>query len=417
MSVLIVLIPPRPRLAPRPTGDGTPAPRSDEFDYLLSADGETLSAQGHAAPARLPQADSVIAVLGDADVAWHRVVLPRAPAARMRAALQGVLEEALLDEDSAVHMALPPQPAPGQLNWVAVVHRPWLAGELSRLERGGRSVDRVVPSSVPGVGAEGHFFVSAGATADNPTLHLSYADSDGHCVLRLTGSLPRQRFQRAADKAVRWTAAPAAAAAAEGWLGRPVTVIDDAMRALQATQSVWNLRQFEFAVRHRGMRALREGRRQFFGPAWRPVRIGLVGVVALHLVGLNVWAYQQRQALADKRQAMVALLKSTHPGVRAVLDAPLQMARETDALRAAAGRPGESDLESLLAAAASAWPEEAGPLQGLRFENARLSLPAPGWAPASVEAFRARLQPGGWVVEATDGQLTLSRAVGRGECP
>ena len=52
------------------------------------------------------------------------------------------------------------------------------------------------------------------------------------------------------------------------------------------------------------------------------------------------------------RDSVDALL--THPQVRAVLDAPLQMARENDLLRASAGRPGDTDLEPLLQAAATA---------------------------------------------------------------
>jgi general secretion pathway protein L len=73
-------------------------------------------------------------------------------------------------------------------------------------------------------------------------------------------------------------------------------------------------------------------------------------------VGLNAYAWQQRQALAAKRQAMNSLLLSAHPGVRVVLDAPVQMERETERLRAAAGRPGEADLESMLAAAQGPGP-------------------------------------------------------------
>ena len=36
------------------------------------------------------------------------------------------------------------------------------------------------------------------------------------------------------------------------------------------------------------------------------------------LAGLNAWAWQQRNALAERRLAMVQLLRSTHPQVRAV---------------------------------------------------------------------------------------------------
>ena len=36
------------------------------------------------------------------------MTLPKAPAGRMRAALGGVLEEQLLEDDDALHLALPP---------------------------------------------------------------------------------------------------------------------------------------------------------------------------------------------------------------------------------------------------------------------------------------------------------------------
>jgi general secretion pathway protein L len=96
--------------------------------------------------------------------------------------------------------------------------------------------------------------------------------------------------------------------------------------------------------------------------------------------------------------------------VRAVLDAPLQMQRETELLRAAAGRPGEGDLEALLAAAASAWPDGRPPVDSLRFEPGRLMLNAAGLLPQQVDAMRERLAPAGWAVQANGSQITFSRA-------
>jgi general secretion pathway protein L len=174
-----------------------------------------------------------------------------------------------------------------------------------------------------------------------------------------------------------------------------------------------NLRQFDAAARHRGTRALREAAKRFFSTEWRPVRVGLAGVVALQLVGLNVYAWQQRQAIVAKRAAMVDLLKTTHPGVRAVLDAPLQMQRETERLRAAAGRPGDSDLEALLGATATAWPDGLGPAQMLRFETGRLTVAAPGWADTQVAQFRDRLRAAGFAAEMAEGRVTVSRSSGK----
>jgi general secretion pathway protein L len=189
-----------------------------------------------------------------------------------------------------------------------------------------------------------------------------------------------------------------------------VTVQTDAERSLQAARSLWDLRQFDLARRRRGSRALRDMGKRFLSPAWRPVRVGLVALALLQVVGLNAWAWSQRRAIDNKRQAQVALLKTTHPQVRAVLDAPLQMQRETEALRALAGRPGDGDLETLLSAAASAWPEGQPPVQNLRFEPGLLTLAAPGWNDDEVRNFRERMRVGGWAADYTQGRLTVSRA-------
>ena len=140
-----------------------------------------------------------------------------------------------------------------------------------------------------------------------------------------------------------------------------------------------------------------------FSREWRTARWGLLALVALQLAGLNAYAWQQLQALSSKRQAMHSLLQTAHPGVRVVLDAPVQMERETDRLRAAAGQPGEADLESMLAAAASAWPDGQGPVSSLRFEPGKLSVAAVGWAEPQLAQFRERLRAAGFAAELADG--------------
>ena len=72
------------------------------------------------------------------------------------------------------------------------------------------------------------------------------------------------------------------------------------------------------------------------------------------------------------------------------------------------GSAGDSDLEVLMQAAASAWPEQR-PVQNLRFENGALTLAAPGWNDPEITQFRETLRPSGWLVEAADGRLTLKR--------
>jgi general secretion pathway protein L len=407
MSVLVIQIPPRPRLGAR-AAEAPAAASAEGYAYVLSTDGLQIASQGRAQASLLPRADTVAVVLSDTDVSWQLLQVPKAPAARLRAALGGMLEEKLLDDDEALHLALAPGAVAGSPAWVAVTQRNWLLHELEALEKAGVSVERVVPSSWPGDAPQGHFFEAAAAGGSR--IMVCHADDKGLCLVRLDGSLARALLPQMRSETARWTATPPVAAPAERWLGASITVLTEAERALQSARSLWNLRQFDLAPRHRGTLALRSTARRLLSPAWRPVRIGVLALLLVQLVGLNAWAWHQRQAMADKLQAQESLLRSTFPNVRAVLDAPLQMRRETEVLRAAAGRPGENDLEALLGAAASAWPDGQGPVQMLRFEPGRLTLSAPGWNEQQIAQFRDRLRPGGWAVDSAEGRVTLSRA-------
>jgi general secretion pathway protein L len=416
MSTLVVQIRPRSRLRAR-SGDDTPAAGARagaEYAFALSPDGLSVQAPGRAAASLLPKATTTVAVLAEADVSWHRITLPKAPPGRLRAALEGVLEDSLLAEVDTVHFALAPIAAPGQLTWVAVVDRAWLRAELAALEKAEVFVDRVVPMTWPDDPPSGHFSETTvedgGSTAPGVALHWSHAD--GVVSVRLQGGLARALLPNPPPAAARWSASPGAAAAAEHWLGAPVSVMPPAQRMLQAARSLWNLRQFDLAQRTRGSRALRDSARQFFSPAWRPVRWGLAGLVALQLFGLNLWAWQQERTVVEKRAAIQKLVKETFPRVNDIelqRDAAAVVAREAQALRAAAGRAGEGDLEPLLQAAAAAWPTDRPPMDSLRFEPGQLTLSANGWSEAQVSQFRNQLLAAGMQVEAGEGRLTVRR--------
>ena len=418
MSILVILLPPRERLTARATGHEAAAGLRLPVDwrFVFSADGRTVAQTGSAAAAQLPRADQCVMVLAEADVSWHHIAIPKAPAVRLRAALLGVMEEALLEDDEALHFALAADALPGRKGWVAVTNKARLQAALQALENAGLSIERVVSASRPGQPARGHFYAEEGAEAATPWLAL--AQAEGVACLRLQGGLARA-LQPAVGAGISWTATPAAANAAERWLGAPVALMTDGERALEAAGATGaaaglNLRQFDLAARHRGMQALREAVKRLRSTEWRAVRWGLSALVAVQLLGLNLQAWQQAQLLQAKRAEMVGLLKTAHPGVRAVLDAPLQMERETERLRAAAGRPGDNDLEALLGAAASAWPDQLGPAQMLRFEAGRLTVAAPGWAEPQLTQFRDRLRGAGYGADFSEGRVTVSRLNARG---
>ena len=416
MSTLVVQIPQRQRL--HASGSrGMPAEASGlgtEYRHVTSPDGLALEAQGQCAASLLPKATTVVAVLADADVSWHRITLPKAPPARLRAALGGLLEEALLEDTDDVHLALAPAAIAGQPTWLAAVSRRWLRAELAALEKAEIFVDRVVPMSWPDDPPIGHFAetrVDPGGAAHG--IALNWAHPDGVASVRLQGGLARALVPSPAPAETRWSATPGAAAAAEQWLGAPVRVMAPGQRLLQSARSLWNLRQFDLARRTRSGRALRDSARKLFSPEWRAVRYGVAALAVAQIVGLNLWAWHQRDAIAMKQAAMQSLVKAIYPNASALdiqRDAEAVLQREAQALRTLAGKPGDTDLEPMLQAAASAWPADRPAVDSLRFEPGRLTLSAPGWSAAQIDQFRSVLRPAGWQVEASEGRLVLSRA-------
>lgn len=414
MSTLVISLAARGRL--RAGSPGAAEPESaraqpHELAYVLSADGLAVTAQGECAPSLLPRADSIVVALADSDLSWQRLTLPKAPPAKLRAALAGMLEDALLDDAEQLHFAVAPGAKAGEPAWIAVVAKPWLQAELAALARANVIVDRIVPLSWPGEAPVGHFSDDEDALAGG-TLRLAWSHADGVACLRVQGGLTRELLGEALAGAARLTATPAAVADAEQWLDAQIEVMSNAERALAALRSPWNLSQFDLARRSRGVLALRDALRRLRGPDWRPLRWGIAALAATQLVGLNAWAWHLKSSLADRRAEQVALLQTTFPQVRAVLDAPVQMRREVAQLRAAAGKPDEADLEALLSAAASAWPPSMAAVDQLRYEPGRLSLSAANWSAQQIDQFRAQLQPQGLRVEFADGRLVLSRAAG-----
>jgi general secretion pathway protein L len=414
MSTLVVQIPSRSRLR---SSVGAVAPENSDtatdYVYVTSPDGLVLETQGHCAASLLPKATSVVAVLADTDVSWHRITLPKAPAARLRAALGGVLEDALLEDAEDVHLALAPNAVAGAPTWVAAVSRRWLRGELAALEKAEVFVDRVVPMAWPDEPPIGHFAeTDVGPNGAPHGIALHWAHADGVASVRLQGGLARALVPQPAPADTRWSATPGAVAAAEQWLGGPVRVMAPGQRLLQAARSLWNLRQFDLARRNRGVRALRDSARKIFSPAWRPVRWGLATLVVAQILGLNLWAWHQRGAIESRQQAMQGIVRSAFPNANPQdiqRDAEAVMQREAQALRTLAGKPGETDLEPMLQAAASAWPADRPPVETIRFEPGRLTLSATGWTDEQIAQFRSLLRPGGWAVETAEGRLVMSR--------
>ena len=404
MSTLIILLAAQPRLS-APTAGSHAAPV--EFDFVLSVDGQRVAEHGRAMPAELPRAAQVVAVLRPSDIAFQRIAIPKAPAARLRAALSGVMEEGLLEDEDDVHLAVAPDTKAGAEHWVAVVNKPWLRTQLDALEAGNVALDRAVPSWWPDQGVAGHTFREGGP--DEPA-QLAWRDDAGVLVVPLTSPVSLALLNALPeDTVVRWTATPETALDASEFVGMPVASVTDEEQALRAARSGWNLLQFDLAPQRRGVKLVRDLALKFaFDRTWRVTRLGLVALVAVLLLGLNIRAIQENRRLAGKKAALTAMVSEAFPNVHTVYEPAAQAQKEIDNLRAAAGHPGDGDIETLLQAAESGWPQGHPPIENLKFVPGHLTLPANGWSPQEIERFTTQLRAANVDVQSDTGKLVLS---------
>lgn len=335
------------------------------YDYALTPDGRTLAGHATVPVALLPSAErggELLAVLPVGQLSWHSIELPKgigAGSPRLRAVLENLLEDRLLDEPDQLHLALAPGAVQGAPAWVAACDRTWLRGHLQALETSGRAVDRIVPEFAPEAGALQLHFVGE---ADMPFMVLTGQTVSGVMFLPLdrAGLGIVQQVSSGldtADEELRTLSEPAVAALVEQLLQRKVGLLTRQQRWLDAARSPWDLAQFDFTNSSRTRtvkRVVNAGREIWQAPEWRPARWGAAALVLVNLLCLNAWAWKEQSVLQARRKAIETTLTQTFPKIQVVVNAPLQMEREVAALRQATGTASGSDLEAILAALGTA---------------------------------------------------------------
>ncbi|QHE88041.1 type II secretion system protein GspL [Hydrogenophaga sp. BPS33] len=410
------------------------------FDWAVSSNGQQITDHGQCAAALLPRNDDVVLVLPPRAVSWHRVALPKVAQARLRAALDGLLEDRLLNDTAELHFALEPGGRSGQTVWVAACEKRWLRGWLQALEAANRPVGRIapglwplVPSEAPGAlpGASRSFAL------DIPSnIHWAY-NENGQTWLASAGLLgvsctPVRETPlgngTAADMVVSAlmpmaSDAPGAPGEFDVWLADP-TVAQQAEQVLQqrfelvtlpawllrCAQSEWNLAQFDLSLSagaRRGQRLKRSWRQWRNAPAWRPARWGFAALLGVQLVGLNVAAWHERSVLKDKQQAVAQTLQKTFPQVSVVLDAPVQMQREVARLQQASGALSAGDLETLLAAVDQAAAGDALTPSAIAYGGGEGRFS--GWRATEdqLRALQQTLEQSGWRARFNGNELAL----------
>lgn len=343
------------------------------YGYAVAPDRRAAGTSGAVNAASAPVAllprpaqsgGEVVAVVPLAALSWHRITLPQgagSTAARLRAVLDGLLEERLLDDPEALHFALQPQARAGATVWVAACDRYWLRGAIDALEAAGRPVARIVPEFAPELSPAPQPMLYAMGTPEQASLVMTDHGADhGVTVLPLTRAGIALAWPTDGDAdATDIIAEPAVAELAEQLFQRPVRLEQPAQHWLRAAASPWDLAQFDLARsgRRRAQKLLDAAWQALrHAPQWRALRWGVGLLVVGNLVGLNAWAWHERRALEDRRAAVRQVLTQTFPDVRVVVDAPVQMEREVALLRQATGAASGRDLETILGALSTVAP-------------------------------------------------------------
>ncbi len=383
-----------------------------EFSYALGDGGEAPQAQGVAALALLPTADAVVLVVPTQALSWHVVKLPPVAAGRQRAALDGLLEDHLLDDPAALALALAPARQPDGSVLVAACDKAWLSDALQLFERAGRRARRVVPELAP-LEPAGLLRLRLVVSGTPEAPRLAVVDSSGVVAVDLAQGRQLLGAETLDTGDVELLAEPAVAELAEAALGLTATVRSPAQALQASSRTGWELAQFDLATSGSGRLARRwtEAGRQLAGaPRWRALRWGLVAVIVANLVGLNAWAWHLDATVVARRAQVRQLLTQTFPKVRTVVDAPLQMERELAVLRQSSGALSSRDLESLVSVLGMALPDGVH-ATGLEFTAGQLSVKGVRLTPEQLALVRGKLSAQG-VLASMDGERMRLRAQG-----
>jgi general secretion pathway protein L len=400
MSALIVFLPPQAINA------------TTEFDFAVTNDGATVTNHGAAHASVLPMplraGSEIVAVVPANMLSWHRTELPQGTSARsprLRAVLEGLLEDHLLDEPEALHFAVQPQARSGAPLWVATCDRGWLRAAIQVLESAGRPAARIVPEFAP----EGTPRLYAVGDPQHPQLIV--AGADGVAVLPLSSQ--SLSLLPALPDDTPCIAEPAVAAMAEQVLQHQPVLQHPSERWLQAAQSSWDLAQFDFSSSGRARAFKKLGTAWgdlLSAPQWRPARWGALLLVAVNLIGLNAWAWHERSVQNEKRDAIRAALTQTFPQVKVVVDAPVQMEREVSALRQVTGATSQRDLEAMLGALSAAAPAQR-PVSAVDYASGELRVKGLALTPDETRSLTGALKAQGYSAAVNGETLVITAEV------
>jgi len=301
-----------------------------------------------------------VALVPAAALSWHRVELPAGlhkQPARWQAALQGLLEDRLLDDPSQLHLALQPDWHNTPRPWVAVCDRAWLSAHLQALEQAGVQVHRIVPELLPPLNAAPTRITALG-DANNAWAWVSHAERGvwGQAFNTATPQLAALGLSDEERSLAVVQAEPGVVQALSERMDLPARLMAPGQHWLDAIGSDWDLAQFELRAnaQTRRLKQLQRGLDSAWrSPAWRPARWGVLLLVVTQLAGLNAWAWKTRADWQTQQQGwaqmldLETLLAALGQALPADLAIPRQWTYQTGQLRVQGFKPSASQQQSL----------------------------------------------------------------------
>lgn len=281
----------------------------------------------------------VVLMLPAAATTIVHVKVPPLPAAKLKAALPGLVEEHILSDPLDCALVVAPTASPDGTRAIAVVQRAWLEARAKALfELGARSVS-AVPLQLCLPLAPG----GASALVDTDELAVRTGLFAGFGLAMAGGATDALRSAGvfAGDAPLTAYAAPS---------------LVDELRASEAAQQV-QVEELRWPDLIAGSKTTTLDMAQALGSSgkratdwrrWRwPLRLAIAAVV-VNLFGLNVEYQRLKREAAAVRQSMITTFNSVYPK-EPVSNPVLQMRRNVERARAATGEVGPGEFTWLAA--------------------------------------------------------------------
>lgn len=339
-------------------------------------------------------------------LAWHLVNVPVAlkikSDSRLLPALQGLLEDRLLDEADNAHIALAPSATSGAQALAMVCDRTWLHGWVKAFAAASIRITRIAPEVDPSMlEAIGQGVISTG---HNYTSYASFADDGSLCTFPLPdGGV----FVPAEDQVHATAAAHSDSVAAFG--ENRVHLLADLRFVELLRQSKWDMAQHDLAIT--GLNRIKKQAAlatQAFvsGKQWRAARFACIAIAAVYGLGNSFMLYQSNQSLTEKQALVHEKTRNAFPNLTVLIDPVLQAKRELATLKRQQGMQEANDFLPLVTAAGAALGTTGSKPSSLEYADKALVIT--GLNDKDAPGFISRLQDKGYAAVQSSNSVRLT---------